>query len=449
MALLILFIFINTISSEKIVDIPFKLYSTAQFFPNPNDPVIKRCMTQLVVEVLIGTPAQKMNSTLNLMTYHSFFLAHKIGNVSIPKFYNKSSSSYECLKNYSEYENEDFSYAEIFNDDIQIFSSDKENIIDDGFNFFLVDKLGENIPNEFYVSLIIGLKIKSHNKKIHYPKDLNFIYQLKNKGLIDNCIFTFEFNEKNGKRNESLTAEEEEEENYEKDYEGHFIIGRDIYNDNNYVRLTIQNTLWSLNFYKIYYGNIEFESQEQALIETEYGLTVGTINYEEIMKEFFNKQKNCYMNKIKMGYETYNYYYCDEDFDENKIDNLTFVFNLQRTDINFTFTGKELFFSEGGKKYFNIIFFTYPSYIWYFGREFLKKNQLYFDLERKIIYVKYDNKYNLLKKPYFWIIIIILIISIRYIIYYAFCSKKAKRTKKVNELEEDDKLIEKKQLEDI
>jgi hypothetical protein len=446
MTLLILFFIINSVTSDNIIDIPFKLYSTAQFFPNDTDPVISRCMTQLVVELSIGTPAQKLNSSLNLMTYHSFFLAHQIGNVAIPDFYNKSSSTYNCLKNYSEYENEDFSYAEIFNDDLQILLAEKEEMIDDNFNFFLVDELGENIPNEFYAPLIIGLKIKSHNKKFHYPKDLNFIYQLKSKGLIDKCTFTFEFNKKKGKEN--ITSEDDEEDD-EKDYEGHFIIGRDVSKDDNYFRLAIHSNEWSLNFHRIYYGNVEVEEDEQALIETEYGLTVGTINFEDIMKEFFNKQKNCYVKKIKMGYERYNYYYCDEDFDENKVDNLTFMFNKIRTNFNFTFTGKELFFSEGGKKYFNILFFAYPSYIWYLGRDFLKKNQIYFDLEGKAIYVKYDDKYNLHRKPFFWIVIIALSIIISYILFLAICSRKNERPKKLNELQEDDKLIEKEKLQDI
>ena len=150
-----------------------------------------------------------------------------------------------------------------------------------------------------------------------------------------------------------------------------------------------------------------------------------------------------------MGYESYHYYYCDEDFDENKIDNLTFIFNLRRTDINFTFTGKELFFSEGGKKYFNIIFFSYPSYIWYFGREFIKKYQLYFDLERKVIYLKINNDFSFLKKPFFWIILLLLLVFIGIVIIYIVCfSKKNKRSKKLNELD-DDKFIEKEKLEDL
>ncbi len=70
---------------------------------------------------------------------------------------------------------------------------------------------------------------------------------------------------------------------------------------------------------------------------------MGTVEYDKIIQEFFNKQKNCYLGKIKMGYESSNYFYCDEDFDETKMENLTFILSAQRTNINFTFTGKELF----------------------------------------------------------------------------------------------------------
>ena len=425
LALLIIFFQINIISSDSKFKIPFKLFSTYHLFPNhtePIHPIAKKCMSQIVIELSMGTPPQKLNCSLNLITFHSFFLSHRIPNINITSFYNKSlSSTYKCSKELEEYKNEDFDQAEIFSDNIQLFSDDGEKIFEDKFNFFLIDNLGENILNEFYTPGIIGLKLGVHNH-IKYPKDLNFPYQIKSKDLSDNYIFSFEFNKKNNTNPE----------------EGYFVVGKELPEPSKMAKLSIRGNEWSINFGKIYYGNTEFEFEEQALIETEYGLTVGTVEYEEIIQEFFNKQKNCYLGKIKMGYESYNYFYCDEDFDETKMENLTFILSLHRTDINFTFTGKELFFTEEGKKYFKIIFFAYPNYIWYFGRDFLKKYRLYFDIEGKAIYIHYDRSFSfssLIKKKYFWtIIFIVLVIIIFYLISFL---KKDKRKKRKNELDEE------------
>lgn len=427
LALLIICFQINIISSDSKFKIPFKLFSTYQLFPNhtePIHPIAKKCMSQIVVELSMGTPAQKLNCSLNLITFHSFFLSHRIADINITSFYNKSlSSTYKCSKEIEEYKNEDFDQAEIFSDKIQLFSDDGEKILEDKFNFFLIDNLGENILNEFYTPGIIGLKLGVHNH-VKYPKDLNFPYQIKSKDLSDNYIFSFEFNKKNNTNPE----------------EGYFVVGKELPEPNKMAKLSIHSNQWSLNFGKIFYGNTEFEFEEQALIETEYGLTVGTVEYEEIIQEFFNKQKNCYLGKIKMGYESYNYFYCDEDFDESKMENLTFILSVQRTDINFTFTGKELFFTEGGKKYFKILFFAYPNYIWYFGRDFLKKYRLYFDIEGKAIYIHYDRSFSfssLIKKKSFWTVIFIVLIIISLIFYLMLFLKKDKRKKRKNELDEE------------
>lgn len=440
LSLLLIIKVINLVISEKLFKIPFKLYSSLQFFPNQTkeyNPIKTKSMSQIVIELSIGNPPQKFNCSLNLMTFHSFFLSHKIPDIEITSFYKKSlSSTYNCSKELTNYTNEDFDKAEIFSDNIQLFSENSKKSLDGRFNFFLIDNLGENIPNEYYTSGIIGLKLGTHNN-IKYPKDFNFPYQIKNKGLADNYIFYFEFN--NNDKNES-----------DNNYEGNLVIGKNVYNKNNFAKITIQNTEWSINFDRIYSGNIEVESEQQALFETEYELTVGSIVYEDIVKEVFIKEK-CNMNKMKMGYESYHYYYCDEDFDENKIDNLTFIPNLKKTNINFTFTGKELFFTEGGKKYFKILFFSYPYYIWYFGRDFLKKYKLYFDIETKSIYVKYEQDFSfisLFKNIYFLITLFIVLFIICLILYFKFFSKKDKRKKRKNELE-DDKLVEKENLEEL
>lgn len=422
---LIFFLSINVIYSEPILKIPFKVESTSSFFPNQSDPVTNKYMSQMVSELSLGEPSQKLNCSLNLMSYHSLFLTHKIQNFELTSFYNKSqSSTYICKKELSEYSNEDFNKAETFSEKIQIFSSENRKIFNDNLNFLLIDDLAQDEQNEFYAPGQIGLKLDTHNVN-SYPKNENFITQIKNKRITRNSIFTFEFNdEKNG----------------------NFIIGKDVYHNNNYLKLSIKSTEWSLNFDKIFYGKKEIEESDHAIIQTENGLIVGTIDYKDIIyKEFFSKQKNCYMNKTKMGYHLFNYFYCDEDFDETKMENLTFYFNIRRKDINFTFTGKDLFFIENGKKYFKIIFFTFPNYIWYFGRAFLQKYQLFFDTDRKIIYVKYNDDFSFISyfnDVDFWTILSLIAALLSIILYVIAYPKRNKRKRRKNEIDDEQNMNE-------
>ena len=432
--LLITLLSINIIYSEKIFKIPFKTDPTVSLFPNQSNPIADKFMSQIVIKLSIGNPEQKFNCPLNLNSYHSLFLSHKIQNIELSSFYNKSlSSSYSCNENMTEYANEDFTKAESFSDIVKIYSPENLSIFDEELNFLLIDDLAEDEENDFYAPGEIGLKIESYNNN-EYPEDDRFIYQIRNKGYTRNCIFTFEF-EKNG--------ENEINDN------GNFILGKDVYYNNNYLKINIKSTEWVLNFDKVLYGNKEVESPTQAIVETENGLIVGTIDYEDFVKEFFSKQKNCYSKKAKMGYKMYNYYYCDENFNEAKMENLTFYFDVNRKEINFTFTGKELFFLENGKKYFKIIFFTFPNYFWYLGREFLKKYQLFFDTERRIIYVKYNNDFSFISyfnDVDFWTIISLIIAIFSVIIFIIFYPKRYKRKKRRNELE-DEKDIKQEKLE--
>ena len=419
LASLIILLNINLICSDKIFKIPFKIDSTSSFFPNKYNPVANKYMSQMTIELSIGNPQQKLKCSLNLKSYHSFFLSHKIQNIELPNYYNKSlSSSYFCTKNKTDYANEIFNIAESFTDQTKIYSSDNNLILDENLNFLLIDDLAEEELNEFYAPGQIGLKLNTNDDE-NEDEDGNFIYQIINQEYSRNSMFFFEFNEN--------------------DENGNFVIGKDVYYNDNYLKISIKGDDWALIFDKIIYGN-EVDNSAQAIIETDNGLIIGTIDYEEIIKEFFSIQKNCYMNKTKMGYEVYNYFFCNENLDETKMDNLTFYFNIKKKELNFTFTGKDLFFIEDGKKYFKIIFFTFPNYIWYFGREFLKKYQLIFDIERKIIYVKCNNNFSFLSyftDIDFWTIVLLLFALIIVILLAITCLKRNKRKKRKNELEKE------------
>ena len=163
MASLIILLTINIIYSEKIFKIPFKTDSTVSLFPDQANPIANKFMSQLVIELSIGNPEQKFNCALNLNSYHSLFLSHKIGDIDLTSFYNKDiSSSYSCNENMTDYPNEDFSKAESFSDIVKIYSPENKPIFNEELNFLLIDDLAEDEENDFYAPGEIGLKLESY-----------------------------------------------------------------------------------------------------------------------------------------------------------------------------------------------------------------------------------------------------------------------------------------------
>ena len=426
-------IIVNIISNViSIFKIPFKFYSTSQLFVNQSDPVTDIYMSRLLIEISIGNPPQKLNCSLNLNSFFSLFLSHKIPDIELSSFYNKNSSStYNLTQEQKYYWNEDFDYAETFSDNIQIFSSDNNIILNDKrFIFLLIDGLKYNIPNEFYASGLIGLRLKKVNDNNQINEN-RFIYQIKKEGLINDETFYFDFNQN--------------------DNNGNFVLGEELFNNENYLKINVGNIYmpelgpeWSFNFDKIYYDNNEIKQTVDALIKSENGLTVGPTTFEIIINEFFKNETKCKYIYKKMGYATFKYYYCDADFDENLMKDL--VFELKSINYNFTLSGKDLFFTYNNTKYYKILFFnSYNQPYWYFGRDFLKKYKLRFDTDRKLLYIPLksdtsneDNKeVSIFKQAYIWIIIVFGIIIIGLIIFIIVYLKKYPRKKRANELNDD------------
>ena len=430
--ILILLITFNQTKNKNITKIPFKYYPTNIFFLNQTHPLTSKYMSQIVIELEIGTPSKKYNLSLNLNSFHSLFLSHKIPGIELTDFYNKSlSSTYNCTDRQKYYYKEDFNQAEIFSDLIS-FPENKNSF---KFNFLLIDGLGYDVPNEFYSSGIVGLRLKNEYNYFHLDEN-RFLYQLKKYNLSKTEVFYFDFYNDNNDN-------------------GYLIIGEDLfYDEKNFLQIKVgylyMPTLlpeWSFNFDEIYYGNIQIKQSLDALIKTENGLILGPTDYEEIIKHFFINSTKCYSNHTKMGYATYRYYYCNKDFDENTMEDL--IFELKSINYSFVFHGNDLFLEENGVKYFKIIFLHYSkNYYWYLGRDFLKKYRLRFDTDRKLIYIPLNNKkeenkekmkeISFYKKYFFWIIICLSICTFVLIIYIIFCLRKYPRKKRMNEIDDDE-----------
>ena len=400
-------------------------------------------MSQIVIELMIGNPPKKLNCSLNLISFHSLFLSHKISGIELNNFYNKTqSSTYNNIEEKNIYFGEDFDRAEIFSDNIQIYSNDNNKILDNKFIFLLIDDIAYNVPNEFYAPGLIGLRLNSETDKLKINEH-RFIYQIKKYGLADTETFFFDFNKN--------------------DENGYFVLGEDLFNNENYLHInagsmkmsTFMTLEWSFNFDNVYYGNQEIKFVTNALIKTENGLIVGPTRYEYIINEYFKNETKCYLNNTKMGYATFKYYYCEEDFDENKMEDLIFV--LKSIKFNFTLTGKDLFYTENGKKYFKVLFlYSYDQQYWYIGREFLKKYKLRFDTDRKLIYIPLkdeiidknisENSISIFKQAYFWIILGLSLFIICLILFIVIYLKKYPRKKRANELDDDFEYNKKKDI---
>lgn len=434
--LLIIFCFINISTSKNILKIPFKLYPTYDLFKNQTHLLTKMHMNQLAVELSIGTPPKKFNCSIALNNFHSLFLDHNLSGIELSSYYNKSSSnSCNIIENKTLYFGEDFDKAAIFSDNLQI-SDENKKLIDHKFTFLLIDDLAYNVPNEFYAPGLLGLKLKRDDEKKQVNEN-RFIYQIKKYGLADTETFFFDF-DKNGDK-------------------GYFVIGEDLFDNDNYLKINAGKIKisyyteiidWSFNFDKVYYGNNEIKYVENAVIRSENGLIIGPFEYNKILSNYFANETKCNYSTALMGYATFRYYYCDENFDENNMEDLTF--QLKLIGYNFTLSPKDLFYKKDGKKYYKIIFPFYSTQqYWYFNFDFLRKYKLRFDYDRKLIYIPIKNEtqeeenintdsFSIFKQAYFWIIIfmgIFIVVLIAFIVVYL---KKYPRKKRANELDDDD-----------
>ena len=210
--IILIYIFINEISSEKLLKIPFKLYQTSKFFYNNPDIIVNRYMNQLIIELSIGIPFQKFNMSLDLNdNYYSCFLENNFEYFNFSHLYNKTNSStYNCEETKKSFPIEQFNQAEVFSDKINFLGNGK--MIEKNFKFLLIDTLYKTI----FTPGLIGLALKFDNRQID---DYSFLYQLKKYKLIDSEIFYFDFEE-----NEK---------------EGNFILGENLFNNENYLKIKV------------------------------------------------------------------------------------------------------------------------------------------------------------------------------------------------------------------
>ena len=361
------------------------------------------------ITLQIGTPPQKVNLNLRSNLYTFFITSSKI-NLPFPTFNEKNSKS--LIK---ETEKVDQYLSKEYNEGFKIY----ETII-------LNEKEIKNISLILATSIsynqsgALGLRLSDNHE---FANDLSFIYQIKHKYKLNNYTFFIK---------------------YDNDEKGELIIGiyphlyDKKYNEKDFVYQRagkINNNIdWILEFDMIKYDNKTIERiNNKCLIKIEFGLIQAPFNLKNyFVDNYFKNQCNQEFIIIK----NIVIISCNKNFDISTFKNLSFV--LKDIDYEFVFTYKDLFIDNGSKYIFSIIFdlkINDKDNTWILGKTFMKKYQLIYDLDRKIIglYKANSNKgFN-----FYILFLVLLIFVIISLIYYIFFYIKTPRKIRANELEDD------------
>ena len=199
---------------------------------------------------------------------------------------------------------------------------------------------------------------------------------------------------------------------------------------------------WGINFKQITFNHTSISSYYiQALIKVENNFIVAPNNFAFVLQREFLSLRNI-RDKCATKYSNkYKFILCQNDFDLKKFPKL----ELYSDELNhtFVFEGKDLFvYDEKSKIYLFLIVFnlyTPMETYWELGLPFLKKELIYFDMEKKEIgiYVKENVKQNGLNSIYLIINICLLSILLQAVFYLIFKFPSTKRKIQAKELKED------------
>ena len=403
------FLFIN-LSSESYIIYPFKK-STKENKSYPENLL----QNDLEITLKIGTPPQSVDLNLRSRIY-TFFVTSSQVNLPYKLFNEKESTSLvQISKRETNFTNMEYSKGLKISESIYI--NDKEL---KGITLMLGTELAYNECGA------LGLRlINSHESS----NDLSFIYQIKKYANLDSYTFTLK---------------------YKNDEEGDLIIGAyphvydNKFNEKNFFYSKAGSNKngvnWVLNFDIIKYNNKSVNvGSKKSLINIEYGLIQAPFKYKNYFKnnfygdrcsEKFNDKRNVTI------------VHCSSNFDITSFKDL--IFELKDIETQFVFTYKDLFIKENNEYIFGIVFdedVDAKDPTWIFGKPFMKKYELVYDLDRKIIGLYKEgnespsekSKVNIL----FIILLIILVLAVAGLSYFIFFYLKKTRKSRAFELNDD------------
>ena len=403
------FIYIN-LTYESYIVYPFKK-STKENKSYPENLL----QNDLEITLKIGTPPQSVDLNLRSRIY-TFFVTSSQVNLPYKLFNEKESTSLvQISKRETNFTNMEYSKGLKISESIYI--NDKEL---KGITLMLGTELAYNECGA------LGLRlINSHESS----NDLSFIYQIKKYANLDSYTFTLK---------------------YKNDEEGDLIIGAyphvydNKFNEKNFFYSKAGSNKngvnWVLNFDIIKYNNKSVNvGSKKSLINIEYGLIQAPFKYKNYFKnnfygdrcsEKFNDKRNVTI------------VHCSSNFDITSFKDL--IFELKDIETQFVFTYKDLFIKENNEYIFGIVFdedVDAKDPTWIFGKPFMKKYELVYDLDRKIIGLYKEGSESPSEKSkvnvVFIILLVILILAVAGLSYFIFFYLKKTRKSRAFELNDD------------
>ena len=392
-----IFIYIYSIKITSII-IPFETERTS----NNNNYILSNLNNSIFITLQLSEPIQNINFYLKSEVFFTYI--SKSNNFKESKYFSSFGSNYT-------FNNKNYLKGKKSTDIFYI------NNISYNFSFIYMT---EFIKEEN----VIGLKLQDN---INYDNEFNFILKLKKKNIINEYIFYIE---------------------YFDDFKGNFIIGKfpheidKKFHENNFIYNKVakidNKILWGIYFDTISFDNFNFR-EKNVLIKYEFGFIKGIKRLYSYLKE--NYFKNYFEKKFcnETIYENYTFFICKKRlFSYKYFPN--FYFNIKNLNYSFILDNNDLFKVENDLIYFLICFnINDTNDNWIFGKPFLKKNILLFDIDKKIIGF-YNNKSKIEKNNLKLIIINIMLFFIIFLLIFIIFKLISKiysnRKIRANELEE-------------
>ena len=410
----IFFIFLNKFLKCNIISFPFKRIFLSDL--NETNFYSNYAYNRIYTYIKIGTPPYEIKIQIKMSQYSLCIKNDSIYNHNISKTYQENG---EKITRYS---NDYFSFIP----STESFILGKENIIIENLKFLLTENSNYNFEG------ILGLQIHENYDKIDGH---GLISQLKSNKLINKEVFFFNF-DKNDRNNGELIIG---------DYPHLIPEFKNEFPEFQFKLTSLHipgfEINFNLKFRSIFWNGKEIEKESVSNINIESGYIIATKSFEEISKEFFIKNK-CEKIIVNVIYYTY---ICDYSSKLNISDFSDINFYSSDANYNFTLSYKDIFMKNGSKIYFMIVFdIGGHNMYWILGNLFIKKNNLVFDMNRRIICFydrRVENPKNVIlndKTMIYMIIIIVaglIILGLFSFIIYKFLFKK--KNKKVYELNED------------
>ena len=381
---------------------------------------------KIYFNIKIGTPFQNLPIYIKLSQY-PFYISSNLINSNKIKTFNVNNSKSFNFNNYSEhsYIGQEYINNLYGNDIINI-----NNEIYYNFDFILVTEMDNNLTE----SGVLGLKLGK--TFIDTIDRTNFIYQLKQKGIINNYYFSIIYKNEN---------------------EGKLYIGAPLYDIlknkydiYNYIQVnSIYDSkfgildLFSFEIDCVYIDNYLINNSNEKIVSVfdieSYFYLAGNSFREFYEERFFNKlidNKKCIKNSPNQTGLTF--FICDFDINLNNFPSINLY--IKTMNYNFTLDKNDLFYKNGNKLFFILGFLNYYEKI-LLGKYFFKKYPTTFNQDSKKIgfYINNNLKDNKKRKEYFFInfILLILILIILIFIFFYLFRLINKRKKKAFELFDD------------